>query len=557
MLFSPKRFEEASFGVRGTFWLQLACIGLAVAALFITSPTNGDFWWFDAPSHAMNGVFVHDLLISMPIRDPVGYAEQYFADYPALSILFYPPLFYAAEAILYFLIGVHHSTAQLTVALFTFGFATGVFQLARGQLGPWSATAAALLALSMPGIALWSRQVMLELPAYAFLVWFVYFLMRYVERGDHRSIFAAAFLLACALYTKQTVAFMAVAATLAVLALQGWRIFFRREVWLSAALGIALLIPLLAINVAFGGFNLEQASGLGSESRPLLSTENILWYAARLPSETGWAAVSLALVFIGQRFLVRADRAASPLFVFLALWFVVGYVFFTGIQLKQPRFVIFLHVPVAIFAIAALHWGPFKRHAPTLAIAFSVFALAHTLVTSPVPRVTGYREAARLINERAQPGERIMFHGHRSASFIFSMREMEAPDARPITTLRAEKYLVNYRIGRTFGLESQPISKQEIEALIYRYAVRYVVFQSDFWTDVSSVKLFREVVESDHFKKLAEIPIDEISLPETPVKDAGERPKLLIYANNQAVSDSPAPVSINVPVINRTIGPGS
>src|SRR5271163_3092826 len=72
----------------GTIILACAC-----AILLLTAPTNGDFWWFDAPGHAMNGVFVRDFVAAMPWRDPVGFAIDYYMRYPAVTVLFYPPLF--------------------------------------------------------------------------------------------------------------------------------------------------------------------------------------------------------------------------------------------------------------------------------------------------------------------------------------------------------------------------------------------------------------------------------------------------------------------------------
>jgi hypothetical protein len=69
--------------------IVLAC---ACAILLLTAPTNGDFWWFEAPSHAMNGVFIRDFVAAMPWRDPVAFAIDYYMRYPAVTILFYPPL---------------------------------------------------------------------------------------------------------------------------------------------------------------------------------------------------------------------------------------------------------------------------------------------------------------------------------------------------------------------------------------------------------------------------------------------------------------------------------
>src|ERR1700740_3492250 len=84
----------------------------ANAALLATAPTNGDFWWSDAPRHALNGAFVKDFIQAAPWHDPKSWAINYYLQYPALSILFYPPLFYIFEAITYAIFGVSHFAAQ-------------------------------------------------------------------------------------------------------------------------------------------------------------------------------------------------------------------------------------------------------------------------------------------------------------------------------------------------------------------------------------------------------------------------------------------------------------
>ena len=69
--------------------LAIVCIGM-----FLTAPQHGEFWWSETSSNALDGAFVHDLIRDMPLSDPKGWAVRYYLQYPALSILFYPPLFH-------------------------------------------------------------------------------------------------------------------------------------------------------------------------------------------------------------------------------------------------------------------------------------------------------------------------------------------------------------------------------------------------------------------------------------------------------------------------------
>lgn len=517
----------------------------SVAALYFTAPKDDDFWWFDAPVHAMNGVFVHDFLAAMPIADPVGFAERYFTVYPALSILFYPPLFYAAEAALFGLFGVHHWVAQLTVSLFTAAFAAGVFALCRRRLSPWTACAAVLLAFTMPGIALWSRQIMLELPACALIVWSAHWFVRYLEEQRPLCLHIAVVLLVLALYTKQTVIFIGAVGLVAIVLKLGPRFVLRREIWTTAVLAGVLLLPLGVITLLFGRFNIEQAAvGVSSDLPPVPSLAAFAWYAKHMPTEIGWIPAALAALFVVRLLTVDRVKAANPFFLFLLLWLGIGYLFFSLVHYKDARHMLPIYVPIAVFAAASLEEVVRRARLPAAgAVVVSVVLFAGTLAWSETPRVTGHKEAAAFVSALTEPGARIMFHGHRSGTFIFAMREL-ATNRPPITTLRAEKFLVEYRIDRRYGIKDLERSKQEIERIFETYAVRYVVFQTGFWTDLESIAAFEDVLRSDRFAKIAEFPIGGAEKPAS----------LVVFKYKGPLSDTPAPVVIDVPAIGRKIG---
>jgi len=84
---------------------------LGAVVLWTSAPQNGEFWWSDSPRHALNGVFIQDLIAAFPWRDPAQFAAQYYVQYPALTILFYPPLFYVVSAPFFAVFGVSHATA--------------------------------------------------------------------------------------------------------------------------------------------------------------------------------------------------------------------------------------------------------------------------------------------------------------------------------------------------------------------------------------------------------------------------------------------------------------
>src|ERR1043165_10100694 len=89
-------------------------LAAVTGVLFLPAPRSVDFWWSDVSRHALNGVFVHDLLATLPL-DPVDWAQQYYLRYPARTILFYPPPFYFISAPFFAVFGVSHAAALAPV----------------------------------------------------------------------------------------------------------------------------------------------------------------------------------------------------------------------------------------------------------------------------------------------------------------------------------------------------------------------------------------------------------------------------------------------------------
>src|SRR5262249_23093030 len=167
-------------------------------------PKAMDFWWPDSPAHALNGALIHDFVAAHAFTSPFQFAVNYYLRYPALTISFYPPLFPGAEAVVSAVLGGTHFAAQLTVNLFTALLAVYLFRLARFCLPSLGAAGTVLLALGTPAIALWSRQVMLEIPAYSLLVASAYYLVRYLRAETPRDLYSAIGFFCAAVYTKQT-----------------------------------------------------------------------------------------------------------------------------------------------------------------------------------------------------------------------------------------------------------------------------------------------------------------------------------------------------------------
>lgn len=109
---------SARYGPLGHWLLLLGAIGL-VCVIVCRDIRTGEFDYnVDEAQHAVTGLFVADALHDLPLRHPVQYAYRYYAQYPAVAIVHWPPLFYLFEGISFRLFGFSVVSARLAVIFF-------------------------------------------------------------------------------------------------------------------------------------------------------------------------------------------------------------------------------------------------------------------------------------------------------------------------------------------------------------------------------------------------------------------------------------------------------
>jgi 4-amino-4-deoxy-L-arabinose transferase-like glycosyltransferase len=522
--------------------LVIVLLGLVALVTWLTSARAGDFWWSDAPRHAMNGAFVLDLLHAWPADDPVQWAYGYYLQHPAVTILFYPPLFYAFLAAGYELFGVDHAVAQGMVALFHWGLLIAIYALSRRWLSRPAAFGCALIAGAGPELLVWTRQVMLDVPAYAFLVLAVILLLRWLDRGDPMTLrwFVAAEL--AAIYTKFNVGFMLPVLGLTILAARGPRALLDRQVLLAGGIFGVLMLPGVWMTMEFGIGNIDSVVGSERPDAARTSLEAWSYYLRIIPQQLGWPVAVLAVIGVvgaaWRRSLSRRDLAL------LGGWFVVGYTAFSMIMVREPRHSLMILLPVAVAAMAACDGLREKlgRQAGVLAVTVAVGTTAWGLFANPAPRVTGHAEAARVVAQEAEPGTAVLFSGYRDANFVFALRALEAD----LSTVRADKLLLRLFIELERGVEDLDFDREEILDLIRRHAMRYVVHEPGFWTQLPSMRALDELLEDRSlFEPIARIPIES----HLPV----EAKEVVVLRYLGEVQSPPEPLELEMVGIGRTI----
>lgn len=522
---------------------------LLLGLLFSLAPHTGNFYWSDAPRHALNGVFVKDLLVDVPFGAPQEYAFRYYAQYPALTILFYPPLFYALSAPFYLLFGVSHSTAILVVFLHYAALAWGSYRLAGLWLPRTLALLCAATVAALPEVAFWGRQVMLEIPAFAFLVWSAYAFVRYLRGAPARWLYLACALLVLGMYTKISVVFMVPVYALMLFGRQGFGALRDRHVWAAILISAIGLLPLMVLTLKFGQANMQSVTGIADAEVSRASLAGWLWYLKQLPSQMGWLALAGALAgcaaWIGAQLRRRTatQAAAREPLVFFGLWFGLGYLFFSSIDLKEARHSVFLLYPAVFAACSALQLLRRPQPGLLLGTALAIGTLVQTLATRPVFAVEGYAQAAQYLAQHAPRDSAVLFSGYRDGAFVFNLRARE--DRRDLSVVRADKLLLRVAVRRELGVEQKALSEQDIRALIHNSGSHYVVVQPGFWNDLEVMRRFEAVLASPEFEEVARIP--------TPANFPAHEKELVIYRNKGPVAARPDSFQIDLPIIGRKI----
>ena len=513
----------------------------ANAALFATAPKNGDFWWSDAPRHALNGAFIKDFIAAAPWHDARHWAIDYYLQYPALTILFYPPLFYVFLAAAYAVFGVSQWAAQVMVSLFTAVLGMASYGIVRTRFPRWSALGASLLVIGGPETAFWARQIMLDVPAYAALVTSVFFFVQYVRSEQPRNLYLCVAAILAAIYIKLTAAFIVPVLAFALLIAKGPGVLRRRTVIIAALLGALGMIPALLLTWKFGAVNVQSVGGRAIDL-PRTSLAAWLFYIEAIPHYLGYAATVLAVCGAALVLWRRAPPLEPWLAWFLLAWLVFGYVFFSVIGVRELRHGMMIAFPLAIFAVVALHRILPRAAAPAATAALGIATFVYSLFFYPAPAVEGYAAVADYVAAHAPKNAVVLFSGYRDGNFVFDLRTHE--ERRDIATIRADKLLLRIAVERARGVKEAKLDEKQIAAALHTYGVGLIVFQPHFWTDLREMARLSAVVHSPDFTEVARFAI-------TGAARRGET-TIEIYKPTYPVRQTRHNLELEMPIIGET-----
>ena len=512
-------------------WLALIPVAALALVYFLTAPTDGNFWWYDSSRHAMNGVFLRDMLVDGGLLHPIRFATEYYQQYPAVNIGFYPPFFYMSSVPMLALFGATHAVSQSVVALYAFGLGALTWLISRRAMDAFSAAATAVAVLALAPVALWSRQVQLDVPAVAVYLFTAYALIRHLESGHQGWLFGTAVALGVGMLTRVQGIFMVPV----VLFFLFGPAYPQRPPFVRRALAMViaglLALPAVAMVAYFQKVNQAQATAMPGMP-DLWSLANWAWYAARLPADIGWPALALMVAgLLAAAWLGWKSRLPLALRVLFGCG-ICAWIMFTMVSNKDPRFnmpgmlFLFLLAANALYLLAPLAG---RVLLPVLA----GWLLFQVSIGAPVPEVNGFTAAVAASQALTPQHANVLISAHRDGSFIYDMRTQG--QRRDIGVRRADKLFVEMRIMRSLGIRDRQLNQRAILDMLDQAKVATVVMQPGYLADLPSMQNFEALLDEGKYYARAK------AVPMGGNLDRDEK-SLVIYTRTAArPQDAPAP----------------
>ena len=506
------------------------------------------FWYPDASRHAMDGIFVIDALRDGGVLHPYDYGLHYAAKYPAIGVIYYPPLFALVEAGVFCVAGASFGAARATVVLFALVGVLSAWQHGRVARGKGFGLTAALAFVTMPEVVLWGRDAMLEVPVAALVLLSGLFLYLWVNEGRRWAGYACAASLLGAILTKQSAVVMLPVAFFYVLAARRWRLLWSREAIVGYAAAAAILLPYSLFQCRFY-LSAVRAVSRGTGAAGLLDPRRWAYLFVHLPRIASWPVVVLAGVGLVAAAATWAARRGNGLGRYLVVWFVVAYVFTVYTMSGSIRYLFLLFPAVAFLAAygayavlpARLGRLPLRAVCVGAVLAHQGWLAWHV----EVPSVSdGYQRAAELVAAHPR-GETVVFHGHLSGNFIFHARV--ADPRRRLIVLRTDKLFGQWHRRGPKGNRFTPAvgTVADVQKLLRAHGVGYVVLEPHNSSVATGVKrLLEQAVSQAPWALVSRVPLASHRTP----PGNGD---ILIYENPQAGRATAETIPFWVPISRR------
>jgi len=445
-------------------WLVLLLVGLIISI----GITRGEFFFFyDEMQHAMTGVFFRDLLIDHPWSNPVQYAYEYYAKYPALGLLYWPPLFHMVEGLFFLVFGISVLASRLTILAYAL---VGVFfwyKIAEREGPQPRALASALIFPLLPFVLQYERVTMLEIPCVAMCMVSLYFWQSFMREERARDLWWFAAFLVASLFTSQKAIFVAFFAVLHFLVERRWKLLKRWDVWAAAFLSVAIVVPWYLFSLNKLTLSYDRVSG--QAFLHVTTSHHLFYYLEQILPQMGMLLGVLGMA--GFVWTMLRERKEHHFFL---IWIVAGFLCFTPIHEKSIRHTM-VWIPVLVyFALVMVeNLQPRRSWVVPVFCVLAAYSVVKALNTN-TQKASGIEPIAQYV--LAQPDSDVIYYqGKLCIDFIFFVRKND-PDKRRL--IAREKQVVASKVAAGKGIRQILVTPGEVIRMFQEWGIRYAVVEN-------------------------------------------------------------------------------
>ena len=459
----------------------------------------------DETRHVMTGIFVRDALRDGGYFHPRAYAERYYAQYPALGLIVWPPGFYAVEGVAMLAFGPTVGVGRhLTLAYWVLA-AAYLFALARRTHGlPTAALAVVLFGVSRE-VFYHTRFVMLELPLTACVTASLFHLERYLAGVRRRDLVWLAFWAVAAGCHRYEAVYL--------VPIFGLRLFFarklswlrKREVLVAVVLCSLALAPIYILAMKeIGGTQFGNLTAGATAGDKAFGPRNLVYYPWYVWFQIG----QLAAVACGVGLMTSLrDRERAGLYW---AWMLGVYLTLSPIAELGTRHAIVWIPALCVFAAEALLW-PLRRGYRFATVALVILVVgqsAYWTLHVSVPYVRGYRDAAAYVLGNTRGPTAVLFDGLMDGTFVYEVRTADVE--RRAWVLRGDKLLYAVRSDPFAGYVDWARDEGEVLNVIAANDPAFLVTEDPPGKfDMPGPKLLRSTIarHPELFERVAAFPV--------------------------------------------------
>jgi len=400
--------ERRGLGRVGVSWRSagavLTLVSISLAVTLYNASSSGALW-ADAPCYANGAAMIHDWICSGDVLHPYEHAKKDYSRFPGFSIPFHPPGHPGLLALWFLAVGPSYIAARCFIAVCLGLLSWAFFGIVR-ELGASRVVAffVALLLVTTPEIARWSRCTMSEIPALAMIAAGSYCFLRWTTTRQSRYAWGAFALAEAAFFCRLTTAGVLPAWFLFALARKESPSLFSRHVVLPASLYLVCNIAWASFASGFSRYEVAYAASSGVA---FLSWDNLSYYPSVLPHMVGW--LTLGAAAIGCALAARKASLRVPV-LFWGSWVCAYYGFQLVVTMNEQRY--FTFALPGICGLAALMFAADNRSLIRRSVGVAVMAgalAANAVQVACLPRgVVGYDAVAERLADLPEAGNVLM-----------------------------------------------------------------------------------------------------------------------------------------------------